>query len=147
MLGKLGQTLIPPSGAVPCPAATPSWIVRLNPVLVRCHGPGTCLGLDYQEELGGCRLLGEVWRWCFHGSHPCSGNCSCWHRGSGAAPEQGQVGSARIKSLLPLFLWTQIPTGEGELGQGELSSATKVEDGDLLPPLEGLLLKVLQCQT
>lgn len=37
--------------------------------------------------------------------------------------------------------------GEGELGQGELSSATKVEDGDLLPPLEGLLLKVLQCQT
>lgn len=68
-----------------------------------------------------------MWRWCCHRSHPCPGNCC--NRGNGAAPEQGQVGSARNKSLLPLFLWTETPKGEDGLGQGELSSATKVKMG------------------
>lgn len=60
VLGGLGQALIPPPGAVPCPATLPSFIVRLNPVLVRCHGPEACLGLDCPEKLGGCKLLEVV---------------------------------------------------------------------------------------
>lgn len=73
-LGGLGQSLPPfGGGAMACPAASTSWIVRLNPGPVRCQGPDT-------------RLLSKEQLWCCHRSHPGRVHCNCCDRGNRAVP-------------------------------------------------------------
>lgn len=103
-LGELGWSLPPLPGSMACPAAFPSWIMRLNPVLVRCHGPDRRFGLVYQEKPGGIRLPSGEGRSCSHRSHPGCGHCSCCGRGDGAASwwMARVMGTTRNKSLLSL---------------------------------------------
>lgn len=84
--------------------------MRLNPALVRCHGPDTRFGMVYQENAGGTRLLGGKWRWCSCRRHPGCMRCSCCDGGNRAASrwmpcvQWPVMGTARNKSLLSLFL-------------------------------------------
>lgn len=156
-LGELGQPLPPLSGTVARPAAFPSWIVRLNPALVRCLGPDTHFGLVYQEKPSGTRCQAKEWRWCSRRSHPGCTHCSGCNGGHRAASRWMVCVCSDLRWTLQgtnlCFLLFLHVCGHRLQGMGW----GRGEERFILPPKwkamretlsqEGLLPEVLRCQT